>query len=74
MTGSFAIRNNWLDLAFVVAFGVLGYYMVKHNYSIIAFVLGIVLGPIAEENSTGRSNSAGSRFSSSARCRYCCSR
>ena len=48
--GSFAVRNNVLDILTVAAFGIIGYYMMKHNYSIIALVLGVVLGPIAEQN------------------------
>jgi len=34
----------------IVALGVIGFYMKKYDYSIIAFVLGVVLGGIAEEN------------------------
>ena len=48
--GAFSLRRNWFDAFGVLALGILGYYMVKYNYSVIAFVLGIVLGPIAEEN------------------------
>ncbi|MGM0604893.1 MAG: tripartite tricarboxylate transporter permease [Halobacteriota archaeon] len=48
--GAFTLNRNWFDVAAVIVLGVLGYYMVKYNYSVIAFVLGIVLGPIAEEN------------------------
>ncbi len=48
--GSFAVRNNFLDVMTVAAFGIIGFYMVKHQYSIIALVLGVVLGPIAERN------------------------
>lgn len=50
VVGSLSLRNNWFDALFVIAFGILGYYMYKHDYSLIAFVLGIVLGSIAEEN------------------------
>ncbi len=50
MFGSFAVRNNILDVATVAAFGVIGYFMVKNEFSIIALVLGVVLGPIAERN------------------------
>lgn len=50
MAGSFALRRNWLDPITIVVLGILGYYMFKYNYSVIAFVLGIILGPIAEEN------------------------
>lgn len=48
--GAYTLNQNWFDVMAVVALGVLGFYMVRYNYSIIAFVLGIVLGPIAEEN------------------------
>ncbi|MFA1611237.1 tripartite tricarboxylate transporter permease [Halobellus rubicundus] len=48
--GSFSLRGNWFDVLSVFAFGVLGFYMSKHDYSIIALVLGIVLGTIVEEN------------------------
>ncbi|MFC6906447.1 tripartite tricarboxylate transporter permease [Halalkalicoccus tibetensis] len=48
--GAYTLNQNWFDVMAVVVLGVLGFYMVQYNYSVIAFVLGIVLGPIAEEN------------------------
>jgi putative tricarboxylic transport membrane protein len=48
--GSLALRNNWIDVFTVALMGILGYYMKENNYSIIAFLLGVILGPIAEEN------------------------
>ncbi|WP_436348506.1 tripartite tricarboxylate transporter permease [Natronorubrum sp. FCH18a] len=48
--GGIALRTNWVDVLTVFALGVLGYWMLKSNYSVIAFVLGAILGPIAEEN------------------------
>ncbi|WP_129115291.1 tripartite tricarboxylate transporter permease [Halegenticoccus tardaugens] len=50
MIGGYTLRTNWIDVATVVVLGILGYMMVRYNYSVIAFVLGVVLGPIAEEN------------------------
>lgn len=50
VVGGYSLRTNWIDVITVIGLGVLGYMMVKHDYSIIAFVLGVVLGPIAEEN------------------------
>ncbi|WP_096391131.1 tripartite tricarboxylate transporter permease [Halopenitus persicus] len=50
MIGGYTLRTNWVDVATVVFLGLFGYLMVKYNYSVIAFVLGVVLGPIAEEN------------------------
>jgi len=46
----FALRFSYSDLVQLYIFGVLGYMMVKHNYSVIAFTLGLILGPIAEQN------------------------
>ena len=48
--GTYTLNQNWYDVFAVLILGIIGYYMVKYNYSVIAFVLGIVLGPIAEEN------------------------
>ncbi len=48
--GTFALRINPIDLLTIIVFGVLGFYMVRYNYSVIAFVLGVVLGDIAEDN------------------------
>ncbi|MFC7009820.1 tripartite tricarboxylate transporter permease [Halalkalicoccus salilacus] len=48
--GGIALRTNWADVLTVFLLGVLGYWMIQSNYSVIAFVLGAILGPIAEEN------------------------
>jgi len=48
--GSLTLRNNWIDVATLVVLGLIGYVMVRQNYSVIAMVLGVILGPIAEEN------------------------
>lgn len=48
--GALSVRSNLIDLPIIAVFGFIGYYLRKHNYSLIAFVLGIVLGPIAEQN------------------------
>ncbi|THE64902.1 hypothetical protein D8Y22_09780 [Salinadaptatus halalkaliphilus] len=50
ISGAYMLRSNWVDVLTVAAFGVIGYYMFAHNFSIVAFILGIVLGGIAEEN------------------------
>jgi len=46
--GAFALRNNWLDVWTFLALGYFGYFMMKHDYSLVAFLLGVILGPIAE--------------------------
>jgi putative tricarboxylic transport membrane protein len=49
--GAFALNNGrWVDVITIVGLGVIGFYMKRYDYSIIAFVLGVVLGGIAEEN------------------------
>lgn len=46
--GAFAARNITFDLWIMFLAGILGYYMVMYNYSLAAFAIGLVLGPIAE--------------------------
>lgn len=48
--GGYTLANNWIDVWTVLTLGVVGYFMVRYDYSIIAFLLGIILGGIAEEN------------------------
>lgn len=48
--GALALRNNWVDVWTILVLGLVGYFMKKHDFSVIAFVLGAILGPIAEEN------------------------
>lgn len=48
--GGYTLDTNWIDVWTVLGLGVIGYFMVKYDYSIIAFLLGIILGEIAEEN------------------------
>ena len=48
--GTYVLDYYLVDLLTLVVFGIVGFYMVRHNYSVIAFVLGVVLGSIAEDN------------------------
>jgi putative tricarboxylic transport membrane protein len=48
--GSFALRVNWVDVATILILGILGLLMKRYDYSIVAFILGVVLGGIAEQN------------------------
>lgn len=50
MIGAFLLRRNWVDPGTVLIFGIAGYMMKVYDYSLIAVVLGVVLGPIAEAN------------------------
>lgn len=48
--GSFAIRNSLYDVAVAIIFGLMGYFMRKHNFPQAPLVLGVILGPMAETN------------------------
>jgi putative tricarboxylic transport membrane protein len=50
MVGSFAIDNTITAVGVALAFGVLGYFMEENGIPIAPFVLGIVLGPLVEQN------------------------
>lgn len=49
IAGSFTVRNSIFDVGIMFLFGVLGYLLEKANFPLAPIVLGLVLGPIAEE-------------------------
>lgn len=46
--GAYAANNNIFDVWVMLVAGVAGTYLRIHGYSVVAIVLGMVLGPIAE--------------------------
>lgn len=48
--GALSLNGNYTDVFVVLVMGAIGYLMNAHGYSIIALLLGLILGPIAEEN------------------------
>jgi putative tricarboxylic transport membrane protein len=48
--GAFAARNNIVDVWLIVVFGVLGYLFERFRFPIAPLVLGVILGPLAEQN------------------------
>ena len=50
--GTFAIRSSIEDLWIMGIFGVVGYFMAKHDFSPAALVLGVILGDLAESSFT----------------------
>lgn len=46
--GAFTLRSNTLDLIILIIFSFVGIAFEKFGYSVPAFILGLVLGPIAE--------------------------
>jgi TctA family transporter len=48
--GAFAINNSVFGVAVMLAFGVLGFFMEENGIPVAPCILGIVLGPMLEEN------------------------
>ncbi len=47
--GSYAINNNIFDVWVMLAFGIIGYFMRKTGFHPAPVILGMILGPIAEQ-------------------------
>jgi len=61
VVGTYAQNNNMFDVWSMIGFGIMGYLMEKKDIPLAPFVIGFVLGPLAEENlSTGLMSSQGS--------------
>ncbi|HZK18124.1 MAG TPA: tripartite tricarboxylate transporter permease [Clostridia bacterium] len=50
VVGSYAVNNSMFDIIVMVAFGMIGYLVTKIDIPIVPIVLGIVLGPMIEQN------------------------
>lgn len=50
IVGSFAIRNNILDVGIMISIGLIGYVLDKLGFKAGPIVLGLILGPIVEAN------------------------
>jgi TctA family transporter len=50
IVGSFAINNTLFDVGMMLAMGILGYLFEANGIPVAPIVLGIVLGPIVEQN------------------------
>jgi putative tricarboxylic transport membrane protein len=48
--GAFVLNNRLFDIWVLFAFGLLGYFLVKHGFELAPFVIGLLLGPLAETN------------------------
>jgi putative tricarboxylic transport membrane protein len=49
MVGVYAIRNSIFDVGLALCFGVIGLLLRLNGYPVIPLILGIILGPLAEE-------------------------
>ena len=48
--GSYAVRYSFFDVISCLGFGVLGWFMRRHDYPVAPIILGLVLGNIVETN------------------------
>ncbi len=48
--GIYSINNAPVDVVIAGAFGLLGYWLIKHDFEPAPLLLGMVLGPLMEEN------------------------
>lgn len=48
--GTFAVQNSYGHVWIMIAFAFIGFIMERLNYPLPPLILGVVLGPIAEEN------------------------
>lgn len=48
--GSFAIRNNFVDVIIMILFGFIGWFLKRYNIPVAPIVLAIILGPMAESS------------------------
>lgn len=50
LLGAYATRNSIGDVLLTLACGVLGYVMLRAGYPRVPIILGLILGPLAEQN------------------------
>jgi putative tricarboxylic transport membrane protein len=49
LIGSYSVRNSYLDLAITTICGILGFFMSRFDIKMAPVILGIILGPMAEQ-------------------------
>jgi putative tricarboxylic transport membrane protein len=50
VVGSFTLGNSLFDVLVALIFGIIGFFMRKYGYPGAPLVLGVILGPMAEDN------------------------
>lgn len=48
--GAYAVNNSSLDTVLMGAFGLAGYWLLRHDFEPAPLILALVLGPLLEEN------------------------
>ena len=49
VVGTYTASGNPYDIGIMIAFGVIGYFAQKYNFTPAGILLGVILGPIAEQ-------------------------
>jgi putative tricarboxylic transport membrane protein len=63
VVGAFTVNNRIFDIWCIIGFGVFGFVLKKLNFSLATVLLGIIIGPIIEENfSRGMQRAQGNFF------------
>jgi putative tricarboxylic transport membrane protein len=50
VVGAYAVNNSVFDVGMMIAFGVLGWLMLRLGFPVVPLVFGLILGPMLEEN------------------------
>jgi len=50
VVGAFALRNSMFDVCIMAVFGLVGYYLESQRVPVAPLILGMILGPMVEEN------------------------
>jgi putative tricarboxylic transport membrane protein len=48
--GTYGISQSWVDLILLYAVGVTGYFMRRYDFPTAPVIIGMILGPLAEQN------------------------
>ena len=48
--GAYAIQNNPVDIYWMILFGLVGYFMKLYDFPVGPVILGVILGPMMDEN------------------------
>ena len=48
--GVYSLNNSPFDVIITAGFGLVGYWLIKHDFEPAPMLLGFVLGPLMEEN------------------------
>ncbi|WP_158737900.1 tripartite tricarboxylate transporter permease [Alteribacillus sp. YIM 98480] len=46
--GAYALNNSMTDVYWMLGFGIVGFFMKVHNFSVAPLVLGLILGPLID--------------------------